>query len=44
MYSNFDFIFYPFLLIDIDYLIMYDLCSFSVPRGIALSSYTGLAS
>ena len=28
MYSNFDFIFYPFLLIDIDYIIMYDLCSF----------------
>jgi hypothetical protein len=28
MYSNFDFIFYPFLLIDIDYLIMYSLCSF----------------
>ena len=29
MYSNFDFIFYPFLLINIDYLIMHDLCSFS---------------
>ena len=28
MYSNFDFIFYPFLLIDIDCIIMYDLCSF----------------